>query len=93
MITIYNEHFQTIESHIQFKPFPMFTLNQEYEIKGLLKYCNLEWDENCLNFHNNDRVVQTISSSQVRQKMYQGSSEAWKQYKDYLSPLKEDLNS
>jgi tetratricopeptide (TPR) repeat protein len=69
------------------------TVNQEYEIKGLLKYCNLEWDENCLNFHNNDRVVQTISSSQVRQKMYQGSSEAWKQYKDYLSPLKEDLNS
>ena len=63
------------------------TTNQEEETRKLLDYCELEWDENCLNFHKNERAVKTTSALQVRQKMYQGSSEAWKKYQDYLEPL------
>ena len=63
------------------------TISQEEETRKLLDYCDLEWDENCLNFHNNNSAVKTTSSMQVRKKMYQGSSEAWKQYEDYLQPL------
>jgi tetratricopeptide (TPR) repeat protein len=63
------------------------TANQEQETEKLLKYCDLEWDENCLNFHNNDRPVKTISALQVRKKMYQGSSDAWKQHWAYIQPL------
>ena len=63
------------------------TINQEKETKKLIKYCDLEWDENCLDFHNNQRGVLTASSAQVRKKMYQGSSEAWKQYEKNLQPL------
>ena len=63
------------------------TINQEKETQKLLKYCELEWDENCLNFHTNKTAVKTTSSMQVRQKMYQGSSEAWKKYESYLQPL------
>ncbi len=63
------------------------TINQEEETRKLLDYCNLEWDKNCLDFHNNNSAVKTTSSMQVRKKMYQGSSEAWKQYEDYLQPL------
>ena len=63
------------------------TTNQEKETRKLLDYCDLEWDENCLNFHKNNSAVKTTSSMQVRKKMYQGSSEAWKQYEDYLQPL------
>jgi len=63
------------------------TTNQEEETRKLLEYCDLEWDEDCLNFHTNERAVQTASSLQVREKMYQGSSEAWKNYKDYLKPI------
>jgi len=66
------------------------TTCQEEETRKLLEYCELEWDENCLNFHKNKRAVKTASSSQVREKMYQGSSEAWKKYKTQLKPL---LNS
>ena len=40
-----------------------------------------------MNFHKNKRIVRTTSSIQVRQKIYQGSSEEWKKYKDYLKPL------
>jgi len=63
------------------------TTNQEEETRKLLEYCDLEWDEDCLNFYTNKRAVQTASSLQVREKMYQGSSEAWKNYIDYLKPI------
>ena len=61
--------------------------NQEDETRKLLKYCELDWDESCLNFHNNKRIVGTASVSQVRKKIYQGSSDEWKKYKKYLKPL------
>ena len=63
------------------------TINQEEETQKLLRYCGLDWDESCLNFHTNKRVVDTASVTQVRQKMYQGSSDAWKNYRSYLKPL------
>ena len=69
------------------------TVKQKKETRKLLEYCELDWDENCLHFHNNDRAVHTASASQVRQKMYQGSSEAWKKYESYLKPLIEGLKS
>jgi len=67
------------------------TTNQKQETRKLLEYCELEWDENCLNFHKNKRAVKTASSLQVRNKMYQGSSEAWKKYEDQLKPLIDGL--
>ena len=67
------------------------TINQEKETKALLKYCNLEWDQNCLNFHQNTRDVNTASAVQVRKKMYQGSSDAWKKYEKFLKPLVKSL--
>ena len=68
------------------------TLNQKVETQELLKYCDLEWDENCLNFHKNTTAVKTTSAIQVKQKMYKGSSEAWKKYEPYLQPLINGLN-
>ena len=69
------------------------TTNQEEETRKLLEYCELEWDDNCLNFHTSKRAVKTASALQVRQKMYQGSSEAWKKYKTHLQPLINDLKA
>ncbi|MDA7438614.1 sulfotransferase [Candidatus Pseudothioglobus singularis] len=63
------------------------TENQEKETRSLLEYCELEWDESCINFEKNTRSVQTISSLQVRKKMYQGSSDAWKKYWSHIQPL------
>ena len=69
------------------------TKNQKKETQKLLNYCDLDWDEDCLNFHKNTRGVVTASSSQVRQKMYQGSSDVWKKYEPYLKPLIDGLKS
>ena len=68
------------------------TIAQEVETRKLLEYCELEWDENCLNFYKNTTAMKTTSALQVRQKIYQGSSEVWKKYEDYLQPLIKGLN-
>jgi hypothetical protein len=69
------------------------TTNQEEETRKLLQHCELDWDENCLSFHKNKRAIGTASSIQVREKMYQGSSEAWKKHEAYLQPLIKALSS
>ena len=63
------------------------TENQEQETHSLLAFCNLEWEEQCLDFHETKRAVKTASAAQVREKMYKGSSEAWRKYEEHLQPL------
>ena len=67
------------------------TSDQEKETRNLLKYCDLVWDEKCLNFYTNTRAVKTASAVQVRNKMYQGSSDVWRQYSEHLKPLLDAL--
>tara|TARA_B110000459_G_C16579905_1_gene480784 strand:+ start:233 stop:1768 length:1536 start_codon:yes stop_codon:yes gene_type:complete len=59
--------------------------------KKLLEFCDLEWDENCLNFHKNKKSVSTASLAQVRQPLYNTSVEKWKSYSEELSELKKLL--
>ena len=61
------------------------------EVKKLLKFCSLEWDEKCLQHHKNKRVIKTISYSQARKPIYNTSVKSFKGYEDYLGALK-DLN-
>jgi len=67
------------------------TKNQVFETKKLLNFCNIDWDDNCLHFYNNNRAVKTASKDQVRQKIYKGSSDAWKKYSEHLQPIIEGL--
>ena len=45
-----------------------------------------------MNFYKNKTAMKTTSALQVRQKIYQGSSEVWKKYEAYLQPLIKGLN-
>ena len=67
------------------------TKNQVEETKKLISYCNLEWDENCLEFYKNKTMVKTLSTSQVRQKIYNTSVSSWKKFEDIFSELKAKL--
>jgi hypothetical protein len=67
--------------------------NNETEIKNLIDYCDLEWNEKCLNFYQNKNVVKTLSTNQVRQPIYNTSLNSWKKYEKYLEPLNEILKS
>jgi len=60
------------------------TTNQEEETRKLIQYLNLEWEDECLAPQNNKRIVYTASNKQVRQKVYQGSSEKWKKFRPFL---------
>ena len=62
--------------------------NSENEIKNLLKFCELEWDENCLNPEKNTRVIKTISYNQARQPIYKTSLKSYSNYDNYLKDLK-----
>jgi len=68
-------------------------VNKEPEIKKLLGYCELDWDENCLNFHKNKKSVSTASLAQVRQPLYSASVEKWKNYTTDLEGLRKKLTS
>ena len=62
-------------------------MDQETVSKQLIDYLGLEWDEKCLDFHNNERDVRTISNMQVRKPMYKNSMNRWKHYEKHLQPL------
>ncbi len=66
-------------------------MEQERVSKQMIDYLGLEWDEKCLDFHNNERDVRTISNMQVRQPMYKKSMNRWKRYEKHLQPLIEVL--
>ena len=66
-------------------------INKETETKKLLEFCELNWDDNCLNFHKNKNSVSTASLAQVRQPLYSSSVEKWKSYSKDLEVLKKQL--
>jgi len=72
--------------------YELLTVNQENETRQLIEYLGLDWDENCLSPQNNSRRVATGSNLQVRQKVYQGSSEQWKKYQPFLNGKFDDFN-
>ena len=72
---------------------PNFIHNIKYEnlisdtrtsIENLLKFCDLTWSNKCLNFHNNNRPIQTASDVQARSKIYSTSINSWKNYEKHL---------
>ncbi len=63
------------------------TRNPEHEIRKLIAACDLEWQDDCLEFHKSKGLVKTASSYQVRQPMYTSSVQLWEKYKEFLDPL------
>ncbi len=59
----------------------------ETQVKRVLEYCGLPWEEGCVNYHQNDRVVRTASSEQVRQPIYNKSIGTWRRYESGLEEL------
>lgn len=61
--------------------------DQEGISRKLIAFCDLEWDDTCLDFHENKRAIKTASIWQVRQKMYSSSVERWRHYESHIAPL------
>ena len=63
----------------------------ETESKNIVEFCGLEWDNNVINYFNNKRKVLTVSSAQIREKIYNSSINSWVNYKDKLEPYFREL--
>jgi tetratricopeptide (TPR) repeat protein len=63
----------------------------ETQVRRVLDYCELPFEEACLEFHQTERSVRTPSSEQVRQPIYTSGLEPWRPFEPYLDPLKEAL--
>jgi tetratricopeptide (TPR) repeat protein len=63
----------------------------ETQIRRLLDYCGLPFEEQCLRFYETDRAIRTPSSEQVRQPIFTHGLEQWRNYEQHLDGLKEAL--
>lgn len=65
----------------------------ETHVRRLLEHCGLDWHDDCLRFHEQDRNIRTASKLQVRQPMYRTSVAAWEPFREQLQPLLKVLDS
>jgi tetratricopeptide (TPR) repeat protein len=63
----------------------------EREVRRLLEYCGLPFEEGCLRFFENERPVRTASSEQVRQPIYRAGVDHWQHYAPWLRELRAAL--
>ncbi|MDA9189218.1 sulfotransferase [Candidatus Pelagibacter sp.] len=73
--TIYNAQYEKIIE------------DPENEIKDMIKFCNLNWEDNCLQFYNNKTPIKTMSTAQARKPIYKSSKNSFEKFAPYLSDL------
>lgn len=59
----------------------------EGETRKLLEFCDLPWEQDCLQFYKSKAASTTASAAQVRQPIYNTSVQLWRKYEQQLSPL------
>lgn len=79
---------------------PGFVLRVHYEdvvgdlkgqVRRMLDFCGLPFEQSCTEFHNTERSVRTASSEQVRQPIYQSGIDQWRHFAPHLQPLRDAL--
>ncbi|MGH1373138.1 MAG: tetratricopeptide repeat-containing sulfotransferase family protein [Cellvibrionaceae bacterium] len=82
------------------KVFPGRILDVQYEsvvddlennVRRVLDFCGLEFEQGCVNFHETKRAVKTSSSEQVRKPIYRSALAYWKNFETELEPLRKVL--
>jgi tetratricopeptide (TPR) repeat protein len=63
----------------------------ESNVRRILDFCGLPFEQTCLEFHKTERSVRTASSEQVRQPIFREGVHQWRNYEPWLEPLKQAL--
>ena len=63
------------------------------QVRRMLDYLGLPFEQACLDFHQTERAVRTASSAQVRQPLNRKGVGAWRPFEVYLDPLKQALGN
>jgi tetratricopeptide (TPR) repeat protein len=63
----------------------------EGAVRRILAFCGLDFEPQCVEFYKTERSVRTASSEQVRQPIFKGGADQWRNFETWLGPLKEAL--
>ncbi|MDP4984892.1 tetratricopeptide repeat-containing sulfotransferase family protein [Pseudoalteromonas tunicata] len=86
-------HWQTVHSDaVKIVRYESLVAEPEKVTRDLLAYCNLPWQDSCLNFHLNQAPVSTASKMQVREPINDKSIGRWKKFKPYTDELEAFFN-
>lgn len=88
------KHWQSIES-VNWLDFPYEHVIEDTETyaRKLIEFAGLDWQPNCLKFHETKRPVRTASLSQVREPIYKTSVAKWKNYELAMQPFIETMEA
>ncbi|MCA9311535.1 MAG: sulfotransferase [Phycisphaerales bacterium] len=95
----FRQDFDRVMSHWKrLVPNPILTVHyetlvehQEAETRRILEFLDLPWNDACMEFHRNRRVVLTASNQQVNQQIYASSMRRYRNYASHLGPLRDVL--
>lgn len=71
--------------HIQYET---LVDNTDAEIRRLIDYCGVPFEEQCLRYWETERAIQTPSSEQVRQPIFKAAVDQWTHYAEWLDPMR-----
>jgi tetratricopeptide (TPR) repeat protein len=82
------EHWKTVlPDSIHELRYEALTANPELEVRRLLDFLDLPWEEGCLRFHERESTVRTLSLQQVRNPISTSSVARWRNYEKHLGPV------
>jgi len=95
LIKYYKKYQQYMETSLKLVPkgsvyslqYENLVENTEDEVRKLLDYCNLPFQQSCLEFNKQKRVVKTASVKQVRQAIYKTSLKPWQGLEEELTDV------
>ena len=95
----YNSYVKLMDHWDQVIPNKVLRVNNEDvindldgQVKRILNYIEVPFEEGCISFHETDRSVRTASSEQVRQPINKKGMGRWKPYAKHLKPLVDTLD-
>ncbi len=98
LATYYNLHRNLLTHWHEMMPGKIVTVNYdtlvaepELTVRKLLKNIGLDFEQQCLDFHNNKSPSTTASATQIRSKIHSNSVRKWKKFEKHLTPLIEGL--
>jgi tetratricopeptide (TPR) repeat protein len=87
------EHWRTVlPGIVHFVQYERLVEDTEGEVRGMLDYCGLPFEEGCLRFWETDRTVATPSAGQVRQPIFRDALQQWRNFEPWLGPLRAALD-
>ncbi len=96
----YNEYFRMMKHWREVFPnrildvdYESLVLQPEVEIRRVLQYCGLDWNDSCLKFYELKRAVKTASQDQVRKPLYTSSIGKWRKFAVYMKPAWDALSA